>query len=76
MNEQLHKTREILHAAQYRCLRGEFLTQENGVTLFFQWWAGPKGIVLLTYEDGEPGVTSYADWPLGHTYDELEEALK
>ncbi len=39
-----------------------------------QIWAGRKGTVICQYWEGG-GVTMFADWPLGNTWEETEKAL-
>lgn len=39
------------------------------------WVMPAKGVLLLqVWKEG--GVTTYADWPTGHTWEELEALLK
>jgi len=41
----------------------------------FEVWGGAKGtLILQVWKDGN-GVATYADWPLGHTFDELKAAI-
>lgn len=39
-------------------------------------FTGPRGAVIVqTYADARDGVTMYADWPLGTTWEATEIAL-
>lgn len=42
-----------------------------------EWWTVPaRGVIVCQFWLDGNGVTMYADWPLGHTWDELERAIK
>ena len=75
-NDQLEKTQQILWEAGYQRIREHIIAQKGGgKPLHLNWWAGSRGVVILQHEEGEPGVQSFGDWPLGIKYDELEVAL-
>lgn len=83
-NEQREKTVSILRQHGYRCIASEVIVHEahqpqkdepHGA-LKLEWWAGNKGVIILQHANPKDGVQCFADWPLGHTFDELEGALK
>ena len=80
MNEQLHKVRELLAKHGYRCIGCELAHRgpdDARGPSEFEFWSGPKGVVLLQTESiHDHGVLTYCDWPLGLSYEEMEEALK
>lgn len=49
-------------------------TMRSGGSLHI--FTGPKGSVIVqTYAEAADGVTMYADWPLGTTWEQTEIAL-
>lgn len=77
-NPAYESTTAILREAGYNRL-SEFKRQQLPGYLIpethFEVWAGRKGtLILQVWKDGH-GVATYADWPLGHTFDALKEAL-
>lgn len=39
-----------------------------------EFWSCPKGVVIAQFwADG--GVTTFADWPLGHTWEDFEKSV-
>ena len=77
-NPAYDTTCTILRAAGYNRL-DEFKRQQLRGYLCpkdrFEVWGGPKGVVFLqVWKDGN-GVNAMANWPLGHTFDELKAAL-
>lgn len=78
-NEPLHKTREILAAHDYHRIASEVIPRnpdDSRHDQTLEWWSGPKGVVIVSSEDPKDGCLTYADWTLGHTFNELKEALK
>lgn len=42
-----------------------------------EFWAVPgKGVVIAQIWDDKDGISTFADWPLGVTWDELRDAIK
>ncbi len=78
MNARLDQARRILFAHGAQRIREHVISQKDidREELLLEWFATSKGVVVLQSEKNEPGVVSYADWPLGHTFTELEAALK
>jgi hypothetical protein len=74
-------TADILRISGYAPIRSFSATKQFGYAnpesrfCRFEIWGGPKGtLILQIWKDGN-GVSAYADWPLGHTFTELEKAL-
>lgn len=74
IQERHNRGREMLAKHGYRCINGcvgPQATEKNTL----EFYTGPKGTIILQFwEDGS--VTTFAEWPLGHTWEELEEALQ
>lgn len=70
-SEQRRKAHKLLTSRKYR-----LQTAVHGPNSLLEFYAGPKGSVILqTWPDGN-GVTVFADWPLGVTWGEIEKALE
>lgn len=67
------KARDILRAAGFT--RGADITGPNGSVMQF-FHRGNTGTVILQSFDAGESVITYADWPMGTTFDELAAALK
>ena len=69
-NEGYLKTTTALREAGYSLIR-KFEGPDD-----LSLWAGRKGCVIVQRFSYAPdGCATFADWPLGHTYDGLKEAL-
>lgn len=79
-NPAYEKTCDILRDAGYqrldsfrRHLRApEFASPPED---HFEIWAGRKGTLILQVWNGGNGATTYNNWSMGHTFDELKVAL-
>lgn len=82
MNEQLVNARDILRLHGYHCIRGNMLAvsgvDDTQLPIRLEWWTGKLGVLIIQHSEDHPGrgVFIYADWPLGHTFDSLREALQ
>jgi hypothetical protein len=77
-NPACETTVQLLRAARYDCIRSFKAVRQFGCANpenRFEIWAGPKGTLILQFWGDGNGVSAYADWPLGHTFTELEKAL-
>ena len=77
-NPQAEKTREILRKHDGHLL-DEFVRPapkgcKSNCTLEF-WYIQSKGMVILQVWTEGNGCSSYANWPTGNTFDELEAFL-
>ncbi len=72
------RTAVVLQDNGYQCIRQFSAVLPRGLVASedcFQVWAGRKGtLILQVWKDGH-GVSTYADWALGHTFEELKAAL-
>jgi hypothetical protein len=77
-NPAYETTVQLLRAARYDCIRSFVAIRQPrciNPEIRFEIWAGRRGtLILQVWKDGN-GVSAYADWPLGHTFTELEKAL-
>ncbi len=77
-NPAYDKTCDILRESGYNRLSEFKRAKLAGYTIpesHFEIWAGRKGtIIMQVWNDGN-GCSTYANWPLGHTFEALKEAL-
>lgn len=62
----------------YQCIRSFEAKSQHGELLpetHFEFWGGRKGVIILQFWKGNSGIHCYADWPMGHTIDDLKAAL-
>lgn len=72
MNKQLERAIATLRKCGYR-QQSTTAMRSGGRLLIF---TGPKGAVIVqTFPNASDGVTMYADWPLGTTWEAIEIAL-
>lgn len=77
MNGSLLRIQSILKDADYRKIRDEWLPKAERKDIWFEWWAGPKGTVIIHHDGKEDSsVHTYFDWGCGTTFNDLEEALR
>ncbi len=65
------KARRILREHNYRLIATTTMHSQSKLELY----GGPKGTVILQIWNENNGVTMYADWPLGTTWEQTEIAL-
>ncbi len=77
-NKQYAKVHEILTSHGARMIR-EMKDTESIPTpeSHFEFWAlAHAGVLILQVHKNENGVTMFADWPLGTTFEELASAIE
>ena len=72
--ERQLKCREMLREKGYRPLN-ECDGPKAAVDSHLVFYGGPRGVVIAQYWSDGSGVATYADWPLGHTWKELERII-
>lgn len=76
--EKRARAHRILTERNY-LLQSAAACEINGPGLL-ELYTGPKGCILLhtrfTHSSGTTGVQLFADWPLGVSWEHLEDALK
>lgn len=77
-NPAYETTCKILREAGYNRLSEFKRAKMDGYLIpesHFEVWGGRKGtLIMQVWKDGN-GCSTYADWSLGHTFDQLKEAL-
>lgn len=66
--QRTERVRALLRQAGYRMIK------HQGAHTRLEFWSGKKGTVIVQ-DWGADGCTTYADWPLGTTFEQLEIAL-
>jgi hypothetical protein len=70
------KTHSILESKNYHmvdCVAPPSRLYSHWLRL--EIWTGPKGVLIVQVWKDDNGCSTYANWPTGNTFDELEAML-